>query len=65
MEAIVKIEKTNTMTNAWRQTKTKTDKDRQRQEWQRIREGGPFALSINIPRLKTEIDIIFEFDNDY
>ena len=63
MGVIVKIEKTNTMTNTWRQTKTKTD--RQRQEWQRIREGGPFALSINIPRLKTEIDIIFEFDNDY
>ena len=41
------------------------DKDRQRQELQRISEGGPFALSINIPRLKTEIEFFFEFDNDY
>ena len=28
-------------------------------------EGGPIALSINIPRLKTEIEFFFEFDNDY
>ena len=28
MDVIVKIEKTNTMTNTWRNTKTKTDKDK-------------------------------------
>ena len=28
MEVIVKIEKTNTMTNIWGNTKTKTDKDK-------------------------------------
>ena len=28
MEVMVKIEKTNTMTNTWGKTKTKTDKDK-------------------------------------
>ena len=28
MEIIVKIEKTNTLTNTWGKTKTKTDKDK-------------------------------------
>ena len=28
MERIVKIEKTNSMTNTWKKTKTKTDKDK-------------------------------------
>ena len=32
MEVIVKIEKTNTMTNTWRNTKTKTHKDKNDRE---------------------------------
>ena len=32
MEVIVKIGKTNTMTNTWGKTKTKTDKDK---KWRR------------------------------
>ena len=28
LEGIIKIEKTNTMTKTWRNTKTKTDKDK-------------------------------------
>ena len=35
MEAIVKIEKTNRMTNTWRQTKKKTDKDKNGREEER------------------------------
>ena len=44
MEVIVKIKKTNKMTNAWGKTKRKTDKDKRG-------EGGPlpFALSITDP----------------
>ena len=30
MERIVKIEKTNTMTNTWNETRTKADKDKDR-----------------------------------
>ena len=32
MEVIVKIEKTNKMTNTWGKTKTKTDKDKDDRE---------------------------------
>ena len=41
IEVIVKIEKTNTITNAGRNTKQRQD---------RVEGGGPFVISINIPR---------------
>ena len=59
MERIVKIEKTKTMTNTWREKKTKTDKDKNVRE-QRItvkfsnrlqnQGGGPNALKYQNPK---------------